>query len=97
MVTCRDAVPHDGWKVKRKGRSGAAATDAVEASGSCSGGPRLPEQLSDAHSEVCFHTWWRRALADRLAAGSPDAPTASERLEALRRRVAAKEADARLR
>ena len=96
-LTCRDAAPQNGCKVKRKGRSRTVtlampATEAVTNGGSSL---RMQSLSKETQSDVSFHTWWRESLGNRLSASSIDAPPAQERLEALRRRVAAKEARAR--
>ena len=96
-VTCRDAAPQDGWKAKRKSRSSmvTSVTPVAEASEGRGKSSGLPALVHTTQSDVSFHTWWRKGLGKRLAASSSVAPPACERLEALRRRVADREAIAR--
>jgi len=98
-VTCRDAAPQDGWKVKRKGRRHLVnpATPAMEADPKGGNSLRLQSLGKETQNDVSFHTWWKEGLGCRLSPSCSSAPSAHERLEAIRCRVAAKEARARSR
>ena len=57
-VTCRDAAPQDGWKVKRKGRSRTVslAMPATEAVTNGGNSLRMQSLSKETQSDVSFHT-----------------------------------------
>ena len=73
------------------------ATPAMEADPKGGNSLRLQSLGKETQNDVSFHTWWKEGMGCRLSPSCSSAPSAQERLEAIRCGVAAKEARARSR